>query len=141
MNVLLVPLVRPVLRLATWCFRHDAPCIDGVFGALAAAWTWLMVMRPEKFDVGAFVGMSWLPDPAWIAFTATLTIGHAVGLVQLAWRNWRMACALGSSWMWLCVAASFLSVDVSTGVFAYSILGVFALLGAIHVGLLPRRVR
>lgn len=140
-NPFLIFVVAPVLRLATWFFRHDAPWIDVVMGALAAAWSSLMICRPDIFDQGSFVGMSWLPDLVWIGFTLLLAAAHLVGLFRLGWRTWRMLTALGSSWMWLCVATSFLRVDIGTGVCTYAIFGGIALLGGIYVGVQPRRVR
>ena len=140
-NPFLILVVAPVLRFATWFFRHDAPWLDVAMGALAGAWTYLMIARPDIFDQGSFVGMSWLPDAVWIAFTIVLTAAHGIGLFWLRWRTWRMLASLGSSWMWLCVATSFLRVDIGTGVFNYAIFGAIALLGGIYVGVQPRQVR
>ena len=133
------PLVTLLIRFSSWFFGYGAPGIDLVLAMLAAGWAVLMVGRPDLFDQGSFIGMSWLPDPAWIAITVALSLAHGFGLRRPDWLNWRMLTLLGSGWMWLCVAASFLRVDVGTGVFAYSIFGFVALLAAIYVGGLPRR--
>lgn len=135
------PVVTPILRLANWTFSYGAPGVDLVLCLLAAGWAALMIGRPDLFDQGSFVGLSWLPDPAWIAITLLLALAHAFGLRCPDWLNWRMATLLSSGWMWLCVAASFLRVDIGTGVLAYSLFGSLALLGAIYVGGLPRRSR
>lgn len=135
------PVVTPILRLANWTFSYGAPGIDLVLCLLAAGWALLMIGRPDLFDQGSYVGMSWLPDAGWIAIALVLALAHAWGLMFPFWLNWRVATLLGSGWLWLCVVASFLRVDISTGVLAYSLFGSLALLGAIYVGGLPRRSR
>ena len=131
--------VAPLVRFAEFVFGPLAPGIDLVLALFAAGWATLMVERPELFDRGSFVGMTWLPDPAWITFLTLLALLHGIGFFRLHARNLRVASALMSAWIWICVSVSFLRVDVSTGVISYAIIGLSALLGGVYLAGLPRK--
>lgn len=129
---------RPV-RFADWLFSPAAPSIDLVLMLFAAGWAMLEVMRPQLFDVGAFVGLSWLADHYWFALHVSLTMLHGLGLIRPCWRFLRVAAAFLSSWNWLFVSVSLLRIEITTGVLAYAILGGWALFSGVYLAGLPRK--
>jgi len=131
---------RPV-RLAEWMFGPLAPAIDLVLLFFAAGWAILEVLKPAYFDTGAFVGLNWLSDPYWFALHVTLTVLHGIGLTRPHWRVIRVGGAFLAAWNWLFVSLSLARIEITTGVLAYAIVGVFALLGGIYLAGLPRKAR
>lgn len=131
--------ITPIVRCSEWVFGPRAPGIDLVLGLLSAGWAGLMLFRPQLFDVGAFVGMQWLADGIWMAFFVQLAAMHTAGLLLASWRTLRCASCLLSAWIWLSVAVSLLTIEITTGVVVYSLVGGMALLGAIYLQGQPRK--
>lgn len=128
-----------LVHFAEWSFGPQAPAIDLGLMLFAAGWAVLEVTRPQIFDTGAFVGLAWVSDPVWFGLHALLTVMHGAGLVRLHWRSLRAASAFLSAWHWLFVAASLFRIEMTTGVLAYGLLGLFALTGGIYLVGLPAR--
>ncbi|MGX5776500.1 hypothetical protein [Methylorubrum zatmanii] len=129
---------RPV-RFAEWLFGPLAPGVDLGLMLIAAGWAMLEVLKPQLFDRGAFVGMSWVADPIWFAIHVMLVTLHGMGLLRPHWRMLRFSAAFLSSWHWLVVALSLLRVEMNTGVLAYGLLGLFALFSGIYLAGVPRK--
>ncbi|MFC5553637.1 hypothetical protein [Methylobacterium iners] len=121
-----------------WLFGPRIPGLDFGMCLFALGWGYLMVTKPQLFDKGSWAGMQWLPDPVWIAFFTALTLMHALGWLLPRRRALRVAALLLSAWVWITIAGSFLRVDLTPGVFVYSIIGFGALCGAIYVSGLSR---
>ncbi len=131
--------IAPIVRFAEWVYGPTAAGIDLLLGALSAGWVGLMLLRPQIFDHGTFVGMNWLADDVWFFFFASLALLHLAGLLLLSWRTLRCAGALLSAWIWLSVAVSFATIEITTGVLVYGLIGSAALLGAIYLQGQPRK--
>lgn len=132
-------IVTPIVRFAEWVFGPRAPGVDLLLGLLAGGWAGLMLFRPQLFDVGAFVGMQWLADDIWLSFFASLATMHLCGLLFASWRTLRCAGCLLSAWIWLSVAVSLATIEITTGVVAYTLVGLGALLGAIYLQGQPKK--
>lgn len=132
--------VTPLVRAVEWLFGPKAPGIDLQLMLFAAGWAGLMVAHPTLFDRGTYVGMNWLPDDYWILFFLILTTMHAVGLVRTGWRALRYTACLLSAWIWISVSASFATIEITTGVLFYAVVGAEALAGAIYLSGQPRKV-
>lgn len=130
--------VRPI-RFAEWLFGPLAPGLDLGLMLLPAGWAILEVTRPQLFDSGAFVGLSWVSDPVWFSLHCLLTALHGIGLVRPYWRVLRIGAAFLSAWHWLFVALSLVRVEMTTGVIAYAIIGAWALVGGVYLAGLPRK--
>ena len=128
-----------LVRFAEWTFGPQAPSIDLALMLFAAGWAILEVMRPQIFDTGAFVGLAWVSDPIWFGLHVLLTVLHGSGLVRPHWRSLRAGSAFLSAWHWLFVAVSLFRIEMTTGVLAYLLLGMFALTGGIYLVGLPGR--
>lgn len=122
-----------LVGLVDWLYGRPAAGIDCGLGAIAAGWGTLMLARPAIFDAGAYAGMTWLPDPVWSGLMIAVALLHLAGVLRPAWINLRTGTALVSAWIWLFIAMSLLRIALSPGVITYSILGVGALFGAIHI--------
>ena len=131
--------ITPIVRFAEWVFGSGAAGIDLLLGLLAAGWAGLMVSRPQIFEHGTFVGMNWLADGIWLAFFVALALLHLAGLLLISWRTLRCASALLSAWIWISVAVSFATIEITTGVLVYGLIGSAALLGAIYLQGQPRK--
>lgn len=131
--------ITPIVRFAEWVFGPRAAGIDLLLCLLSAGWAVLMVCRPQIFDQGTFVGMNWLADDIWLGFFVSLALLHLAGLLLLAWPTLRCAGALLSAWIWLSVAVSFATIEITTGVLVYGLIGSAALLGAIYLQGQPRK--
>ncbi|TXN71638.1 hypothetical protein [Methylobacterium sp. WL6] len=131
--------VTPLVRFVEWMFGPLAQGIDLLLFLFAAAWGGLMIFRPKIFDVGTFVGMQWLPDFTWIAMFGVLTAWHAAGMFLGHRRALRYSACLFSAWIWITVSASFATIEITTGVLCYGIVGSFALCGALYLSGQPRK--
>lgn len=130
--------VTGILFAAEWLYGPRAAGFDVALGALAAGWYGLMIGRPEMFDRGSLLGLTWLPDAVWICLLGCLAGMHMVGLVRPSWRAWRVSAVLASSWTWLFVSLSLSRIELTTGVIAYGVIGLGAVFGGIYLASLPR---
>ncbi len=131
--------LTPLVRFVETMYGPRALGIDLGLCLIAAGWASLMVAHPEKFDRGTYVGMTWLPDAAWIAVFVLLTIMHGVGAACADWRVLRVAACLLSAWIWLSVTCSIFRVEMTTGVIAYGLFAACALTGAVYLSGQPHK--
>lgn len=134
-------IVATALRFPDWLFGRRCAGMDLGPGLIAAGWTVLMIVNPDLFDQGSFVGMSWLADEYWIALFAIITGLHALGMVLIRAVWVRVSAALMSAWAWIFVAVSLHRVAFTPGVIAYGVIGSSCVLGAIYLAGLPRERR
>lgn len=132
-------LFTPLVRFVEWAFGPKAAGIDLGLSLFAAGWASLMLAKPQLFDRGSYQAMSWMADEVWIGFFIFLTTLHVTGLVRPLWRELRCAAALLSAWIWISVSASFATIEIATGVLTYTVIGLFALCGAIYLSGQPRK--
>ena len=130
--------VTPLVRFVEWLFGPLAPGLDIGLCICAGGWAYLMLTKPALFDKGSWAGMQWLPDSAWIGLFCILTLMHGLGFLRPRWRGLRTAALLLSAWIWMSLAASFLRVELTPGVFVYAVMGFGALCGGIYLQGLPR---
>ncbi|WP_437871312.1 hypothetical protein ACSD7O_22300 [Methylorubrum extorquens] len=133
-------LITPLVRFVEWLFGPTAAGVDLALSLFAGGWAGLMIARPQIFDHGTFKGMYWMADEVWIAFFTILATLHVIGLFRPLWREMRCAAALVSAWIWISVSASFATIEITTGVLTYTIIGAGALCGAIYLSGQPRKV-
>ena len=126
-------LVTWLLGFPEWLYGRRAAGLDLGPGLIATGWAALMIGKPGMFDRGAFVGMNWLPDAAWIGLMILIAGLHGVGLARPGWIALRVAASLLSAWAWIFVAASLWRVELTTGCVSYSLFGLGSLVAAIHL--------
>ncbi len=135
--------VGPLVRFAEWLFSPGVPGFNLCMALWSLFWGGLMVIQPETFDSGRFVGMRWMSDAGWIGFFAALTVMHVLACRESVRPGLRIAADLLTAWIWLSVAASFLRVEIqlnayTPGTLIYVTMGFAALFHGIYCAGLPR---
>ena len=132
--------ITPIVRMVEWLYGPKAAGIDLFMALVSAGWAGLMLARPDAFDRGSYVGMTWMADALWIGFFVLLAVLHVVGLVRPSMRNLRCGASLLSAWIWISVSASLATIELLPAVFTYAAIGMGALGGAIYLSGQPRKV-
>lgn len=130
--------VTPIVRFVEWLFGPRAPGIDLALALFASGWAWLMLVKPELFDRSPFVGMNWLPDASWICLFWGMAGLHGLGFIRPTAITIRQGACLLSAWIWITVSASIATIEITTGVVTYGIIGAGALAGALYISGQPK---
>lgn len=135
--------VGPLVRFVEWLFSPSVPGFNLCMALWSFFWGGLMLVQPETFDSGRFVGMRWMADAGWIGFFMTLTVMHGLACRETVRPGLRITADLLSAWIWLSVAASFLRVEIqiasyTPGTLIYVTMGFAALAHGIYCAGLPR---
>ena len=125
--------VSPILRVVDWIFAGEASGWDLLYMLGALWWLFVMLVRPQIFDVPPLVGMDWAPDAFWVTFVTSVVFMHGLALWRPHMYRLRMGTALVSAWYWIMVAVSLGRLGITTGTGFYAVIGGFALMLAISL--------
>ncbi len=125
--------ISPLLRLADWLFSGAATGWDCLYLLGASWWLFMMLARPEIFDVPPLAGMTWAPDSFWVVFVASVVVMHGLALWRTGMYRLRMAAAMVSAWYWLTVSFSLSRNGLTTGSGFYAIVGLSAVMLTIYL--------
>lgn len=125
--------ISPVLRFADWLFSGEASGADLFYMLAACWWLFLMLVRPEVFDVPPLVGMDWAPDAFWVVFVSSVAMLHGLALWRPHLYRLRMSTASVSAWYWLTIAISLSRPGISTGSGMYTLFGLGAAMLTIYL--------